>query len=120
MPESIGLSELIKQVKSELAQKVDLDDPVPILAVDEIELEIQVTVSKKAEGGVKIYVVELGAGVEKMNVHTVRLKMLPLLTREQRVDELKKNPDYQKVIQRQITETLKGAKRSSSSQENSK
>lgn len=108
--ESIGLAELINQVKRELAQPLDLDDPTPTLAVEEIDLEIGITVSKKAEGGVRIHVVELGAGGERVDVHTVRVKLLPLLTREQLLDELQKSPDWQKVVQHQMTETLKGVK----------
>lgn len=81
---SIGLSELIQQVKKELlAQSPDMETDIPIFAVDSVELELQVTVKKEAKGGIKIYVLEMGGGASRDDVQKVKLKLSPLLNKEQ-------------------------------------
>jgi hypothetical protein len=108
-PKSIGLTELIYQVKRELIQpQGGTADPFPLLAVEEVELEISVTVSKRAEGGLNIQVVELGGGRERSDVHTVRVKLSPLLAREERVTELRRDPRWERIVQQQVDATLKG------------
>ena len=48
-PKPIGLAELIYQVKRELLNPdIRKDDPVPLFAVDEIELEVAVSISREA------------------------------------------------------------------------
>jgi hypothetical protein len=86
----VTLSELIEQVREELLTPRQMNAPdarYPFLFVDEIELEIDVTVSKKADGSgkVSIKVVEVGGGIEKSteSTHRIKVKMTPLLTKEE-------------------------------------
>ena len=52
-PKSIGLTELIYQVKRELlGSESRQNDPVPLFAVDEIELEVAITVSREGQAGI--------------------------------------------------------------------
>jgi hypothetical protein len=105
----IGLTELIYQVKRELMRPGEgISDPVPLLAVEEVELEIAVTVSKRAKAGLNIQVVELGGGSERSDVHTVRVKLLPLLSHEERLSELRQDPRWGKIVRQQVESTLKG------------
>jgi len=105
----IGLAEFIYQVKRELMQTTgEATDPVPLLAVEEVELEIAVTVTKKMEAGLRIQVVELGGGGERNNVHTVRVKLSPLMTRDERVAQLRQDPRWSQIVQDQMRATLKG------------
>jgi hypothetical protein len=106
---SIGLSELINQVKCELLEEPDSSDSTPFLSVDEIELEISVTATKKAEGGINIQVVEFGSSVGHTSVHTVRVKLLPLLTHEERLEEIRKDARWKKIKQINIEGALKKA-----------
>ena len=92
MPEqpqqSIGLAELIQQVKQELLSTVPgKSAEAPILFVDAVELELKVTVSREGKGGVKIDVVsigggELGGGLKREDVHTVKVTLSPLFDKE--------------------------------------
>lgn len=88
---SIGLAELIQQVKQELLSTVtDQNSTIsgqaaaaPILFVGAVELEIKVTVSREGKGGVKIDVLavgggELGGTVKREDVHTVKVSLSPL------------------------------------------
>ncbi|MEP0755216.1 hypothetical protein NDA03_23650 [Trichocoleus sp. Lan] len=80
---SIGLAELIEQVKQELltpSSKGETD--IPLLSVDEVELELQVTVKKEAKGGIKIYVLELGGGGSRDDVQKVKVKLSPIVNKE--------------------------------------
>lgn len=80
---SIGLAELIEQVKRELlAPSLEGETDIPLLSVDEVELELQVTVKKEAKGGIKIYVLELGGGGSRDDVQKVKVKLSPIVSKE--------------------------------------
>lgn len=93
MPENnastIGLADLIAKVKQDLLSVAPgQDQEVPILFVDSVELELQVTVKTEANAGIKIDVVsfggaELGGAVGRDDVHTVKVKLSPLFDKEQ-------------------------------------
>lgn len=96
---SITLSQLIDQVRQELLTPRQANTPeaiYPFLFIEEIELEVGVTVSSTVEGAgkVNIKVVEVGGGVEKTNeqAHRVTIKMTPLLSKEEVRTKLKQNP----------------------------
>ncbi|NEP77336.1 MAG: hypothetical protein F6K17_02060 [Okeania sp. SIO3C4] len=88
---SIGLAELIQQVKQELlTQAPDSETDIPIFAVDSVELELQVTVKKEGKAGIKIYVLEMGGGGSRDDVQKVKVKLSPLLNKEQLLKIYKK------------------------------
>ena len=97
---SIGLAELIQQVKQELlTQTTDNEKDIPILAVDSVELELQVTVKKEGKTGIKIYVLELGGGDRRDDVQKVKVKLSPLLNKEQLLEIYKKRyPEHFKDL----------------------
>ena len=81
---SIGLAELIQQVKQELlTPSPDSETDIPILAVDSVELELQVKVTNKGDAGIKIYVLEMKGGGSRDDVQKIKVKLSPLLNREQ-------------------------------------
>lgn len=86
--QSIGLAELIQQVKKELLSTVPGQSPdAPILFVESVELELQVAVSREGTGGVKIDVLavgggEIGGSFKRENVHTVKVSLSPLFDKE--------------------------------------
>lgn len=92
MPEqptqSIGLAELIQQVKQELLSTVPgRNSDAPILFVESVELELKVTVSREGKGGVKIDVLSFGGGdlggsLKREDVHTVKVSLSPLFDKE--------------------------------------
>jgi hypothetical protein len=97
-PMGVTLSQLIDQVREELLSPRQARTPeamYPFLFVDEVELEINVTASSTLEGAgkVNIQVVELGSGVEKASeqIHRVRIKMTPLMTKEEVREKLRAN-----------------------------
>ncbi|HIK18776.1 MAG TPA: hypothetical protein IGS53_26315 [Leptolyngbyaceae cyanobacterium M33_DOE_097] len=81
---SIGLADLIAKVKNELIY-VDLEQEkeAPVFWVNSVELELQVTVKREGKGGIKVYVVEAGAGISRDDVQKIKVSMTPLLTREE-------------------------------------
>lgn len=81
----IGLAELIDQVKLELFSHGPGSGTVPFFSVDEVSLELKVTVKKDVKGGLKIYVVELDGGVSREDVHTIQVKLTPLVNKEERI-----------------------------------
>ena len=86
---SIGLSELIYGVKRELLTPDSrVDDPVPLFGVEEIQVEVTVSVSRTGEGGINIQVLSLAAGASKEEAQTVRVILRPIYSREQLIAEL--------------------------------
>ncbi len=95
---SITLNQLIDQVRHELLSPRQAKTPeamYPFLFVEEIELEVGVTVASEVEGkaGINIQVVELGSGLAKSaeEMHRVKIKLTPLLSKEEVRDKLKQN-----------------------------
>jgi|WetSurMetagenome_2_1015567.scaffolds.fasta_scaffold1560686_1 hypothetical protein len=107
----IGLAELIQQIKNELLEVTDVTaDDTPIFSVDAVELSIQVKVVKEGNAGIKIQVVELGGGLSREDVHTVKVSLNPLLSKDERL-QLYKNRFPEKFKQLQdaaLTATFKG------------
>ncbi len=51
----IGLTELIEQVKQELlTTSPENENDIPLLSVDSVELELQVTVKNEGKAGIKV------------------------------------------------------------------
>jgi hypothetical protein len=92
MNETIGLHELISQIKRELLTPQP-GDPVPLLYVEGVDLELRFVARKTGSAGIKLYVVDVGgeAGVEEG--HTVRVTMRPLYTREELRRALEADPE---------------------------
>jgi hypothetical protein len=107
----IGLNELIYQVKRELLSAGSREnDPVPLFAVDEIELEVAVTVSREGQAGINIQVLNLGGGASREDAQTVRVRLKPLLTKEELLAELRKrNPGLFAAVTDESQALLKGA-----------
>jgi hypothetical protein len=106
----IGLTDLIYQVKRELLSgDSHADDPVPLFAVEEIQVEVAVAVSRSGEGGINIQVFSIDAGVSKEDTQTVRVTLSPLRTRQELVSDLRTgDPEsYQKMI-KESEKILKG------------
>ena len=110
----IGLTELIEQVKRELlTNDPDGKTDARILGVDSVELELQVTVKKEGKGGVKINVLsvgggELAGGFSRDDIQKVKVKLSPLLNKEQLLGSYYNNlsPDKQKEFLKTSTEAL--------------
>ena len=86
----VGLTELIHQVKRELlSPESRRDDPVPLFAIDEIQLEVAVSVSREGQAGINIQVLNVGGGLAREDAQTVRVTLRPLRTREELIAELK-------------------------------
>ena len=107
----IGLTELIYQVKRELLSSKDGQvDPLPLFAVDEIEVEATVSVSREAEGGLNIQVLSLGGGVGREDAQTVRVTLKPLRSREELIARLReRDPHLFDQIEEEALNTLKGS-----------
>jgi hypothetical protein len=109
-PKPIGLVELIYQVKRELLNPDSRkDDPVPLFAVDEIELELAVSISREGQAGINIQVLNLSGGASREDAQTVRVKLKPLLSREELLAVLqKRNPGLFAAVTDESQALLKG------------
>jgi hypothetical protein len=116
MESEIGLVELIQQVKQELLTTYPhSENDTPILGIDSVELELQVTVKKEGKGGIKINVLqfgggELSGGASRDDIQKVKVKLSPLLSKEQILKAYyKENPEkWQKFLETTVDALLKG------------
>jgi hypothetical protein len=106
---SVTLSQLIDQVREDLLtprRAKTLEAMYPFLFVEEVELEVNVTASSTLEGSgkVNVQVVELGSGVERASrqVHRVKIKMTPLMTKDEVREKLKGNERVWQRIERVV------------------
>lgn len=112
----IGLTELIQQVKQELlTPSPDSETDIPIFAVDSVELELQVTVKKEGKAGIKIYVLDIGGGGSRDDVQKVKVKLSPLLNREQLLAIYKKqHPQrWSELLEENVKAATKGSEKPS-------
>jgi Trypsin-co-occurring domain 2 len=94
MSEPIGLAEFIDQIKTELMQRAR-DSSAKLFVVEEVNLEIQCVVSRGASAGINVVqVVQLGGNAKRDDTHTVRVKLQPLLSHEDRVNLLRQDPRW--------------------------
>ncbi len=107
--QSIGLAEFIKQVKAELLAPPEVEDDIPLLSVDSVELELQVAV-KKEDGGkigfnLSVLTGEAADKLAKEQMQTVKVTLSPLLDKEKLLRlYLKKNPDKKGIFIEQALE----------------
>lgn len=112
---SVTLSQLIDQVREELLLPRQASTPeamYPLLFVEEVELEIGVTISSGVEGSgkVNVQVVELSSGVDKSNeqTHRVKIKLTPLLSKDEIREQLKQsNHTWERTRQTGLQGTAK-------------
>ena len=70
----LSLEEFIYQVKRELLEAQERHEgESAYLELQNVELEVSLAVSKKADGKVNVYVAEIGADISKEQVQKVRL-----------------------------------------------
>jgi Trypsin-co-occurring domain 2 len=88
--EPIGLSELIQRVKADLLSEKPTDD-VPLFSLDEVKLELKVTITREGKGGINVHVVELGGSVRGEDVQTVTVTLTPWLSKQERLESMDPN-----------------------------
>jgi len=112
MAESIGLADFLNRVKQELMQTgaagAEGSDAVKLLMVEAVEVEIHVGVTREAKGGVNIHVVELGGGATREDTQVVRVRLQPLLSHEQRLAEMQRDPRWGDFVKASVEHTVKG------------
>jgi hypothetical protein len=79
----IGLSEMIENLRKELEASLDMGRGRPVaFEIDKVELELNVTVTRKRQGetGVAFWVVKAGGSLEAENerAHKFNLTLLPV------------------------------------------
>jgi len=109
MAQSIGLADLIQQVKQDLLSTVPGESAeAPILFVESVELELQVAVRHEGKTGIKIDVLafgggEVGGAVSQDKTHTVKVKLSPLFDKERLIEF------YQTLHPNQVPSSVKSS-----------
>ena len=86
----LGISDLIQKVKQDLLSEQSKTDP-ELFSIDEIVLEINFTISGDIDGGFNLGVVTLGSQVSEERVQKVTIKLTPIVSKSQMIEELNKS-----------------------------
>jgi len=106
--DEITLLDLIYQVKNELLARRPAEEArgLPALFwIDQIELELSVAVTRERGGAIKLSVIpgtaELSGSSSRAEArgHTVKVRLSPLLTREEMRSLLSRTPDFQAALE---------------------
>ena len=117
---SIGLAELIEQVKQELLSTCTYGEPgsdVPVFFVDSVELEIQVSVRREGTGQIKLGVLSFGAeaggGLSRDDVHTVKVSLSSLFSKDRILEfyQALHSDQVPGTVKASLTSLLKGQER---------
>jgi hypothetical protein len=107
MKDEIGLADLIFQVKSELLARHPVEDAKgwpALFWIDQIELELSVSVTREGGGRIKLALIPIEAEVsgsrQEERGNTVKVRIAPLLDRREMYDLLAQDPDFVKVLER--------------------
>ena len=107
----IGLAELCDHVKQELMTPT-YENHAPLLSVEEVVLEMQVTAVREGKAGIKLYVAELGGGAKRDETQRVTVTLKPLLSNEERKQYLAQHhPETLAQAQEQSVNLYKGPER---------
>lgn len=77
MNSGIEVTKLINQLKKDLLS-TDHND-VPLLSVDEIEIELQVLVKDEGKAGIKLYVFDLSGSSSVEGTQKIKIKLSPIV-----------------------------------------
>jgi hypothetical protein len=104
--DSIGLRDLIEQVKQELLTSPSPSEEIPLLSVDSVELELQVTVQREQGGKIGFNVLSAlsGEAADKFHrdsIQKVKITLSPLIEKEKLLAlYLKQHPeDKEKLVE---------------------
>jgi hypothetical protein len=75
--------------------------------IEDIELDIQVGVSVDAKAGINVQVLQLGGGAKRDDVHTIKVKLQPLLSHQERVEQLQQDPHWGEYVRASTEYTIK-------------
>jgi DNA replication protein DnaD len=84
---SLGISELIRQIKEDLLSEQGQEDP-KLFSIDEITLELNFTVSGDIDSGFNLGVVTLGSEISEERVQKITLKLTPLVSKTQLLEQI--------------------------------
>jgi Trypsin-co-occurring domain 2 len=112
--EEIGLQDLIYQVKRDLLtpnQAAQTRDPFPLFAIEKIELEIAVKITRERNGSTKITVlevIELSGGQTMTNEHghVVKVTLVPLIPMGEIAADVLADTSTREEIKRDLRQVL--------------
>lgn len=103
MSKQIALSEILAEISSELdkAHQKALLSGIATMQFEECEVELAVIAEKNANGGLKVWLLDIGAGAKKTDSNTIKLKFskigsspiqAPAVDAENPAPEIKRQP----------------------------
>ena len=84
MNSGIEVTKLINQLKKDLLS-TNADD-VPLLSVDEIEIELQVVVKDEGKAGIKLYIFDLSGSSSVEGTQKIKIKLSPIFDKATLLD----------------------------------
>ncbi len=77
MKGNISLKAFIEEVKTELKEAINEDDP--FFELGDVELEVSFALDAEAKAGAKLYVIDIGGSTKATQTHKVKLTLTPFV-----------------------------------------
>lgn len=94
---SLGITELIQRIKQDLLDE-QVNNTPKLFSIDEVNLEINFVISGDISSGFDFSVVTLGSKVSEERIQKITIKMSPLVSKQQLIDEINKDNNKAKTI----------------------
>jgi hypothetical protein len=105
---TIGISDLIARLKTELLSKQNTDEP-NLFSIDEITVEVNFVIDGNIESGFNLGVVTLGSEVSEERVQKITVKMSPIVSKQQLIEKINRQPEEaSKVLEASSRAVLRG------------
>ena len=90
MKGNISLKEFIEDVKKELRDSVNDNDPFFIMG--DVELEVSFGLDAEAKAGAKLFVLDVGGSTKATQTHKVKLTLSPFVEEKEIEELVESNP----------------------------
>jgi hypothetical protein len=94
---TIGLGNMIERLKKDLLLEQPKAEP-DIFSIDEVTIELNFVIDGSIESGFNLGVVTLGSQVSEERMQKITIKMTPIVSKQQLVDELNSNTQKSKDV----------------------
>ena len=101
----IGISELIQRLKTDLLSATFSEDP-KLFSIDEVTLELNFVISGNIDSGFNFGVVTLGSDIHEDRIQKITIKMTPLVSKEQLIENLNSLPNKAQATAQSSNEAI--------------
>jgi len=87
----LGFKEVLDKLKNDIKSIQKQDEKDRMFILNDIEIELSLTINKEGDGGINIGIVKAGGKVAKESIHKVILKLTPFTNGDEQTNKQNSN-----------------------------